>query len=118
MNDLAGPLMPDRRALLPRAMLVVAPWFLVPLAWLGVAIWGPSPQGCGGFCAVASAAQFVVWALVFVLTLMITAVILLVGCSIGRIRRARHPVAAVGLTASVPAALLAAMSVWAILQAL
>jgi hypothetical protein len=117
MAGLAGPLMPHGRALLIRAMLAVTPWFLAPLAWLGVAIWGPSPQGCGGFCAVASVAQVVVPVFAVALTLVITAVILLVGSSSGRMRRARHPVVAAGLVASVPAALLTGMSVWAIVQA-
>jgi len=105
-----------RRAIFTRSIRVVAPWFLAPLAWLVWMLTGHIPQNCGGYCSVAVVAGYFVWAIFMALALLATAWILLVASSSGRLRRARRPVLAVGLVASVPAVVLAAYSVMAIVQ--
>jgi hypothetical protein len=93
-----------------RAMVVIAPWFLAPLAWLIWMLTGHGLQGCGGYCAVASAFGYIAWVIVVGLTLLTTALLLPVASSAGRLRRARRPVLAVGLVGSVPAVALAVFS--------
>ena len=97
-------------------MAVVAPWFLAPVAWLIWMLTGHAPQGYGGFTPVAVAFGYIAWAILVGLTLLVTAGLLVGVSSAGRLRRARRPVLAVGLVSSVPAAVLAVLSLMAIIN--
>lgn len=114
MSEIAQAPVISRRAIFTRALGVVAPWFLAPVAWLIWMLTGHIPQNCGGFCAVEVVAGYFAWAIFVVLALLMTAWILLVASSSGRLRRARRPALAVGLVASAPAVALAVYSLMAI----
>ena len=116
MAERAGHSAPSRRFLATRALGVVAPWFLFPVAWLIWMLTGHTPQLAGGFTPVAVVFGYIAWAVLVGLTLLATAWVLLVVSSAGRLHRARRPVLAVGLISSVPAAVLAVLSLMAIIQ--
>jgi len=111
-----APSAPNKRAIFARALAIVAPWFIAPVIWLIWMLTGHVPAGCGGYCAVTTFFSYVAWALLVALTLLATALILLVASSRRRLLQTRQPALAVGLAASVPAVALTVLSVLAMLQ--